>query len=61
MNDIQRETDMTQTVKRKAPHIFWTLTEGRAIFELGWFHALRWPMQKFPKGDDHPIIVLPVF
>ncbi|MBL4870180.1 MAG: hypothetical protein JKX72_04430 [Robiginitomaculum sp.] len=52
---------MTQTVKRKAPHIFWTLTEGRAIFELGWFHALRWPMQKFPKGDDHPIIVLPVF
>lgn len=45
----------------RPPHIFWTLTEGRAIFELGSFYYLRLLMRFLPKGDGHPVIVLPGF
>ena len=45
----------------KPPHPFWTLTEGRAIFELGAFGLLRKRMLDLPKGDGHPVLVLPGF
>ena len=43
------------------PHVFWTLTEGRAVFELGSFGLLRRAMRALPKGDGHPVLVLPGF
>lgn len=45
----------------RPPHPFWTLTEGRALFELGSFYALRRAMRRLPKGDGHAVIVLPGF
>lgn len=45
----------------KPPSIFWTLTEGRAVFELGSFYASRLFLRRLPKGDGHPVIVLPGF
>jgi pimeloyl-ACP methyl ester carboxylesterase len=45
----------------KPPHIFWTLTEGRAWFELASFAALRRAMSQLPKGDGHPVLFLPGF
>ncbi|GJL95854.1 MAG: alpha/beta hydrolase [Hyphococcus sp.] len=45
----------------KPPSLFWTMTEGRAIFELGWFYSLRLLMRHLPKGDGHPVLVLPGF
>ncbi len=45
----------------KPPHPFWTLTEGRAIFELGAFGLFRRKMRDLPKGDGHPVLVLPGF
>ncbi len=45
----------------KPPSLFWTLTEGRAIFELGWFLSLRPLMNRLPSGDGHPVLVLPGF
>lgn len=45
----------------RPPHLFWTLTEGRAVFELGWFGILRNAMRRLPKGDGHPVLVMPGF
>lgn len=45
----------------KPPHPFWTLTEGRAIFEFGAFGLFRKRMLDLPKGDGHPVLVLPGF
>lgn len=45
----------------KPPHPFWTMTEGRAIFELGAFGLFRKQMRNLPKGDGHPVLVLPGF
>lgn len=45
----------------KPPSLFWTLIEGRAIFEFGWFYTLRPFLNKLPKGDGHPVLVLPGF
>ena len=45
----------------RPPHMFWTLAEGRAIFELGWFVTLRPLMRRLPRGDGHSVIVLPGF
>lgn len=45
----------------KPPHPFWTLTEGRAILEFGAFGLLRRQMRNLPKGDGHPVLVLPGF
>jgi pimeloyl-ACP methyl ester carboxylesterase len=63
---MQTET-ITQTVtmanddNAKPPSLFWTLTEGRAVFELSWFYALRPLMNRLPSGDGHPVLVLPGF
>jgi pimeloyl-ACP methyl ester carboxylesterase len=43
------------------PHPLLTLVEGRAIFEYGSFIALRGLLGMLPKGDGHPVIVLPGF
>lgn len=45
----------------RPPHPLLTLTEGRAVFELGSFFALRPAMRRLPKGDGHPVLVLPGF
>jgi len=45
----------------RPPHLFWTLVEGRALLELGSFYALRGLLSRLPKGDGHPVIVLPGF
>lgn len=45
----------------KPPHLFWTLTEGRALVELGAFYALRGALSMLPKGDGHSVLVLPGF
>lgn len=52
---------MTAIFSRKAPSLFWTLVEGRGIFELNSFYALRLLMKRLPKGDGHPVIVFPGF
>lgn len=47
--------------KVRPPSLFWLLTEGRAVFEFGAFYYLRLLMRYLPKGDGHPVIVLPGF
>lgn len=53
--------EMTDNKAPRPPNLFWTLSEGRAVFELGWFMTLRPLMRRLPKGDGHPVIVLPGF
>lgn len=43
------------------PNRFWTLTEGRAMFELGAFFATRPLLGTLPKGDGHAVMTLPGF
>jgi len=45
----------------KPPSLLWTLLEGRAVLELGSFYSLRPLMRNLPRGDGHPVIVLPGF
>jgi pimeloyl-ACP methyl ester carboxylesterase len=45
----------------KPPSLFWTLSEGRALFEMGSFYALSGALRRLPKGDGHPVLVLPGF
>ena len=47
--------------RRKAPHPLLALAEGRAVFELASFYALRGLLSRLPKGDGHPVLVLPGF
>lgn len=58
----QKDSPMTaEAAAAKPPHLFWTFAEGRAVFELAWFAALRRAMRQLPKGDGHPVLVLPGF
>lgn len=43
------------------PSRLWSLLEGRAMFELGAFVALRPLLGTLPKGDGHSVMVLPGF
>ena len=44
------------------PHLLKTLAEMRAIAEIGGFFAIRRSLQKrSPRGDGHPVMVLPGF
>ena len=52
---------MAVAAMAKPPHPFWTMTEGRAIFELGAFGLFHKKMRNLPKGDGHPVLVLPGF
>ncbi len=45
----------------KPPSFVKTLSEARAFFEYGAFNLLRKPMKSLPKGDGHPVLVLPGF
>ncbi|MEM8771085.1 MAG: alpha/beta hydrolase [Pseudomonadota bacterium] len=45
----------------RPPSLFWTLVEGRSVFELGGFIATRPLLKRLPKGDGHPVLVLPGF
>lgn len=52
---------MTSTATLAPPSRLLMLAEGRAIFELGSFYALRGLLGHLPKGDGHPVLVLPGF
>lgn len=52
---------MAEQIMTKGPSLFWTLTEGRGLFELNAFYAARLLLKRLPKGDGHPVIVLPGF
>lgn len=43
------------------PNRFWTLAEGRALFELGAFYMARPLLSQLPAGDGHAVQVLPGF
>ena len=45
----------------RPPHWFWLMMESRAVAELSSFYYLRTFMRRLPKGDGHPVIVLPGF
>ncbi len=45
----------------RPPNRIWTLTEGRAMFELGAFFMSRPLLSHLPKGDGHAVKVLPGF
>lgn len=43
------------------PHRLLMLAEGRAVFELAAFYATRPLLSMLPRGDGHPVLVLPGF
>mgnify|MGYP003592941256 CR=1 FL=1 len=45
----------------RAPSKLLALVEGRAVFELAAFYATRHLLTLLPKGDGHPVLVLPGF
>ena len=45
----------------RPPHRLLALAEARAVFELASFYALRPLLGLLPKGDGHPVLVLPGF
>ena len=53
-------TDEPKRIARP-PHRFWTLSEGRAMFELGAFYMSRLWLSTLPKGDGHAVMTLPGF
>lgn len=55
------EAHSADTRKARPPSWFWTLVEGRAVYELGAFYASRPFLKRLPKGDGHPVLVLPGF
>jgi len=52
---------MSASRAAKPPSLLNLMMESRAIFELGWFYGTRNLMAYLPKGDGHPVIVLPGF
>ena len=52
---------MVAAESARPPSLFWTMTEGRAIFEFGAFSLLKNWMKNLPKGDGHPVLFLPGF
>ena len=45
----------------RPPSWFWTFVESRAVYELGSFYLARPLLKNLPKGDGHPVLVLPGF
>lgn len=43
------------------PNMFYTWSEGRAMFELASFYAMRPALSMLPKGDGHAVLTLPGF
>ena len=54
-------TDTFRETPPRPPNRIWTLTEGRAMFELGAFFMSRPLLSHLPKGDGHTVKVLPGF
>ncbi len=48
-------------IEARPPHRLLALAEGRAVFELASFVAMRPLLGMLPKGDGHPVLVLPGF
>lgn len=49
------------TIEARPPHPLLALAEGRAVFELAAFYATRHLLGMLPRGDGHPVLVLPGF
>ncbi|MEQ1726501.1 MAG: alpha/beta hydrolase [Sphingopyxis sp.] len=58
---MQTQAQTAPAQSAQPPHPLLTLAEGRAIFELGSFYALRPLLGALPRGDGHPVLVLPGF
>jgi Palmitoyl protein thioesterase len=56
---LEREYVFKKSGKIKAPSLGLMLMEGRAIWELGAYVAALPMFGKLPKGDGHPVLVLP--
>lgn len=56
MNNTKAHTEQSSP-----PHLFWTLSEGRSIFEFGAFIAAFPALALSHRGDGHPVIVFPGF
>jgi pimeloyl-ACP methyl ester carboxylesterase len=52
---------MDQRKTMKAPHPLLLMAEGRAFAELAAFYAATPWLSTLPKGDGHPVLVLPGF
>ena len=48
-------------LEARPPHRLLALAEGRAVFELAAFYATRHLLSALPRGDGHPVLVLPGF
>lgn len=48
-------------IEARPPHRLLAMAEGRAVFELAAFVASRPLLDQLPKGDGHPVLVLPGF
>jgi pimeloyl-ACP methyl ester carboxylesterase len=46
---------------RKPPRTLYTLLEGRALLEMGLFTACLPLLQRTPRGDGHPVLLVPGF
>lgn len=53
--------EFANSTEARPPSPFWTLTEGRAIFELGAFYMTRGYLSTLKGGDGHSVMVLPGF
>ncbi len=50
-----------RAIEARPPHKLLALAEGRAVLELAAFVATRPILGMLPKGDGHPVLVLPGF
>jgi len=46
---------------RKPPRTLYTLLEGRALLEMGLFTVCLPLLQRTPRGDGHPVLLVPGF
>ncbi len=56
-----QDTGQTKGASVAPPSRLLMLAEGRAVFELGAFVALRGLLGRLPRGDGHSVLVLPGF
>ena len=45
----------------KAPHLWWSASEARAVLDIAGFYAGRRKLRQLPKGDGHSVLVIPGF
>jgi pimeloyl-ACP methyl ester carboxylesterase len=61
MNAATAEPFTAPPIGLRPPSLLLTLTEGRGLLELAAAAATRTLMMTAPKGDGHPVLVLPGF